>query len=232
MIMRYTPCPEIMDLLLPAVQPCANFGADCAGVAIWDPENGHVPRGFVGALGELSDVELVLMTAEPGDPLPHERYEQPADPVELMESICRYSLEQFVAGTTLFHKNIRRILDSCWPQVTLEDQLRKTWFVDTYLCSARVEGGTVPAKSWRRCGIDYLGPQLRLLSDRAIVALGRKAQKRTQAAFDGKFLGVGSAAPPGCHWPGVRQSWETIPPYVRERSESGREHPPVSQPDR
>jgi hypothetical protein len=34
----------------------------------WLPGTGHVPRGFFGATGEVSEVELVLVTPEPGDP--------------------------------------------------------------------------------------------------------------------------------------------------------------------
>jgi hypothetical protein len=56
----------------------------------------------------------------------------------------------------------------------LARQLRKTWITEAYLCSARVEGGHVRALSERTCAHDYLLRQLRLLRDRAIVALGGK----------------------------------------------------------
>ena len=40
----------------------------------WQPESGHVPRGFCGETGKPSDVRLVLMVAEPGDSQTNEIY--------------------------------------------------------------------------------------------------------------------------------------------------------------
>jgi hypothetical protein len=51
-----------------AFAPCPAVGRQCRD-ARWSPREGHVPRGFLGAIGQLSEVELVLVVAEPGDPL-------------------------------------------------------------------------------------------------------------------------------------------------------------------
>jgi hypothetical protein len=59
--------PSLSEILLPAYAPCADFSNACNEMR-WIPEAGHVPRGFLGACGDLSDVELILVFAEPGDP--------------------------------------------------------------------------------------------------------------------------------------------------------------------
>ena len=64
---------EMLEVLAPAYTPCRHFSGQCKSMR-WNPSNGHVPRGFCGADGDLSEIELILVTAEPGDPLAHEDY--------------------------------------------------------------------------------------------------------------------------------------------------------------
>ncbi|MEW6059807.1 MAG: hypothetical protein AB1551_06670 [Actinomycetota bacterium] len=112
------------------------------------------------------------------------------------ERSCRLdAYRAYEQATTLYYRNVRTILDGCFPGIDLAEQMRMVWITDAYLCSAPVEGGSVPAASWRTCAHDYLLPRLALLRDRAIVVLGRKAQARV-AAFDGEVLAAGSVAPP------------------------------------
>ena len=66
--MVYTPNKALSSILRPAFKPCAGFDGACKDVAQWKPERGHVPRGFVGALGSTDEVEVVLLIAEPGNP--------------------------------------------------------------------------------------------------------------------------------------------------------------------
>lgn len=64
------PDDELSALLLEAYEPCSNINVK-SGIcpqAKWDPESGHIPRGFLGAMGALDDVELVMVFAEPGHP--------------------------------------------------------------------------------------------------------------------------------------------------------------------
>jgi hypothetical protein len=210
---RFSPCAELRELLLPAYAPCTHFGGACAGVARWEPEKGHVPRGFFGALGFLDEVELVLVAAEPGDPLSGETHEG-TDPADFLDKCAEKVYGMFDPPATLFHRNIRTILDACFPKFDFSQQMRRTWITDAYLCSAPEEGGSVRAASWRTCSRNYLLPQLRLLRDRKIVALGRKAEQRMRG-FDGPFLYAGAVAPPGCNRPDVRESWTRIPQYLR-----------------
>jgi Uracil DNA glycosylase superfamily len=206
---RFSPCPELQDILLPAYSPCRRFTGACASSATWDPATGHVPRGFIGAFGRLEQIELVLIAAEPGDPQPDETHRGDS-PLDLLERCCEKVYRYFDPPATLYHRNMRRIIDSCYPGLDFEEQLAKTWITDAYLCSAPVEGGSVRAASWRACATDYLRPQLELLRGRVVVALGRKAQQRVDS-FEGPVLNAGSVAPPGCNFKGVRQSWNAIP---------------------
>ncbi len=179
----------------------------------WNPPRGHVPRGFCGALGRLGDVQLVLIVAEPGDP--HEGESCSADsPEEFLEATCRYTYGCFATGKDQFHRNIReRILDKCWSKAFAE-QMRRTWITESVLCSARKECGPVSAPVVKCCVNSYLEPQLAALPPLAVIAtLGAKAEKRTahlEWALGREFIHAGAAAPPGCNFKGVKESWDRI----------------------
>lgn len=194
---------------------CVHFAGNCAGVARWDPDAGFVPRGFVGALGRLEDVQLVLMLAEPGNGLPAESHPFRGDPNGMIEELCEYVFRQYESPATLFHRNVRYILDQCWPGQDLHEQLTRTWITETYLCSAPVSTGAVSPRSWRTCVSTYLAHQLALLDGRVIVALGGKAQQRS-AGLPGVHYAF-APAPPGCNQRGARPSWNRIGALVHER---------------
>ena len=44
---------ELLDMLVD-MQKCSNFGV--CDQAVYDPQGGHVPRGFSGATGSLDEV--------------------------------------------------------------------------------------------------------------------------------------------------------------------------------
>lgn len=174
----FLPCPEIAVVLQRAMDPCPNFDADCRGIARWDPKGGHVPRGFVGALSTLADVRLVLVTAEPGDPQPTERY--PVGPPQaILKAACRTPMTPMQTEGPLppkYQVHSRPLLSGH----VFAQQLRRAWLVDAYLCSAPIESGSVPTRSARRCAKDYLKAQLDVLPGRAVVALGAKARRRLE----------------------------------------------------
>jgi hypothetical protein len=64
---------RIIEILAPAYQPCRGFAQVCHEMR-WHPAAGHIPRGYLGAKGDLSEVELVLVFAEPGNPLSDEKH--------------------------------------------------------------------------------------------------------------------------------------------------------------
>jgi hypothetical protein len=208
----FLPCHELLDVLKPAYAPCPHFQGACSGCAKWNPGTGHIPRGFAGALGRLDEVRLVLLVAEPGDPQPDETYTASADSKTMLEACCKYVLAQFAQGRNQFHRNIRSILDGCWPSLSFQEQMRRTWITETYLCSAPEEGGSVPSKAVRACSC-YLQAQLKLLKNCRIVALGGKAQQRA-SGFPGIFKAV-AVAPPGCNKACARASWDSIVGILR-----------------
>ncbi|SOY71788.1 conserved hypothetical protein [Cupriavidus phytorum] len=199
-------------ILAPAYAPCPEFEGACSEMR-WLPGSGHVPRGFAGALGSIDEVELVLVFAEPGDP--H------AGEVHLgLETAYDYAMQVFRTCKDLFHRNVRAILDSCWPNLTFDEQMRKTWMTDSVLCSAKKEGGTVPSKASRACGERYLRAQLDLFAPCLVAAMGAKAASRLRAIGHLNFLPVYAAAPPGCNRREAKESWKRSGNELRRRRET------------
>jgi hypothetical protein len=176
---------QLFDVLRPTFAPCPNFALACSGYCRWVPQSGHVPRGFGGAVGAISDIRLALVTAEPGDPADGESYSGSPDQMfhESMSMFTRSLDEDGLrrgGQTAPFHKNLRKILDLCWPQDSFEDQLRKTWFTNAVLCSALVSGGSVPRAIEDTCVSAYLARQIDLLENAFVLTLGGKAEHRLQ----------------------------------------------------
>jgi hypothetical protein len=143
------PLPAALrSVMAPAFEPCACFQNVCSGMR-WAPELGHVPRGFYGAFGSPSEVELVLVFAEPGDPHDGESHDG-------CDSAYDYTGTVFLNGKDQFHRNVRLILESCWPGTSFEEQMRKTWLTDSVLCSAVKEGVPVASRVTDACGTRYL----------------------------------------------------------------------------
>ena len=223
--------PTLAELLLRAYAPCPAFGQACRSMR-WDPSHGHVPRGFCGAAGELHEVELVLVGAEPGDPHASESHAG-RDARAQLQSAYDYAYECFRSGTDLYHRNMRLVLHLCWPKAPFEEQMRKVWITDSVLCSAPVEGGKVRAEVEGECRRRYLEAQLALFPTATVAALGRKAQQRLkQVAQRGAVIPAYSVAPPGCnmHKEAALQSWERISRAVRQRARSLPEAPELGQP--
>jgi hypothetical protein len=201
--------PNLARVLSPAYGPCAEFSVNC-GEMRWNPSAGHVPRGFLGACGDQSEVDLILVVAEPGDPHHGESHSG-------LDSAYTYATTAFRMGKDQFHRNIRQILDMCWPDIAFEQQLRKFWLTESVLCSARNEGGSVSRKASMACGQRYLLAQLALFPQALVVALGGKAKDRLRAIGVRDFVPVWAAAPPGCNRPEAFESWQTIPAELERR---------------
>lgn len=160
----------LLATLLPAHTPCEQFHGTCTEMR-WSPADGHVPRGFCGALGDVAEVELVLVAAEPGDPLRGESHND-------FSSTVAHSLSCLRFPPTPFHQNVRLILNMCYPNQSLDEQLRRVWRTNAVLCSAKVECGRVPRSVERTCVSLYLSQQLALVPHALVAALGTKAQRR------------------------------------------------------
>ena len=180
--MKYLPCKELTKVLLPAYTKCCILTTNCSELKN-DVKEGHVPRGFCGAFGSLSDVQLVLVLAEPGNPDPeiHGDKTNPTPRKLLADNTLGVFETVDIAkkdGKRNFHGNIAIILNECWPGLTLEQQFERTWMTESVLCSADKSTGQVPRPIEQACAETYLRRQLDLLPNRFVVALGDKAKKR------------------------------------------------------
>jgi hypothetical protein len=177
----------------------------------WNPETGHVPRGFYGAIGNLSEVELVLVVAEPGDPHGGETHTG-------LDIAYDYAGRVLRSGKDQFHRNLKKIFDLCWPDAPIEQQLRKVWLTESVLCSAKEEGARVPTSSCRACGQRYLLPPLSLFQRALVVACGNKARDRLRDLGFSEFIAVRAVAPPGGNNPDAYESWKRIPVELARRN--------------
>jgi hypothetical protein len=199
----------ISRILLPAYGPCPAFKKECLGMR-WHPEGGHVPRGFAGAAGSLGEIELVLVFAEPGDPHETEAHED-------LSTAYSYATKCFCEGKDFFHRNVQFILKQCWPGLAIDQQMRKALLIDSVLCSAKVECGSVPPNSSRHSVASYLSPILELVPQALIVGLGNKAQNRMKMGGIYNFQSAISVAPPGCNRHGAKDSWCKIAENIHQR---------------
>lgn len=206
--------PTLKTLLQEAYAPCPAFAGVCEQMR-WIPEQGHVPRGFCGATGSLEDVRLVLVCAEPGDPHVSEAYPEHGTPDEQFASSYEYVCNCLRDGKDVFHRNIRLIMDDCFPGLTFDEQLRYVWLTDSVKCSASREGGNIPVATARECCSRYLEREIALFPQAIIVALGRKAAKRLKAAPN--ILEVAAAAPPYGVRKEAKATWKAISEAVHSR---------------
>jgi hypothetical protein len=154
----------LVDVLIPSAAPCFHFKGSCHGKCKWDPDNGFIPRGFGGGR-DPKLIKLILITSEPGNPADGEQYTGSAS--QMIEAHVAF-FEQLMMSDSLrregraapFHRNLRRILDLCWPDLELEDQLQATWFTNAVLCSAEISGGKIPREVETACISTYLQKEL------------------------------------------------------------------------
>lgn len=194
--------PALVQILSPAY-PCPEFKGACAGEMRWQPQDGHVPRGFAGATGSTGEVELVLLVAEPGDPRYGEAHES-------IGTAYDYAMSSFRTGRDPFHKNVRKILELCWTDLSFEDQMRRTWLTESVLCSAQKSTGPVSERASLACGQRYLLSQLALFPNALLVALGGKARDRLHTLGVHDFVSAFAVGRPGCYQAGALPSWERI----------------------
>ncbi len=208
-----TPHKKLVKILRPAYRPCPGFKGTCKCIATWKPNVGHVPRGFIGALGRLDEVKVVILVNEPGDPhYSRESYRG----ANKLEQACEYTFKVLSEGTDLFHRNLKYLLDRLFPDLPLRDQLRKAWVTETYLCSAPEEAGPVPADAEKECASRYLAGQLELLDGLPVIALGGKAYKRAKRVPGVRNLKKAYAVgPPGCNFKPARPSWNDAAKWAR-----------------
>jgi hypothetical protein len=201
--------PRIAEILVPAYDPCGGFAGTCRDMR-WEPDRGHVPRGFLGATGTLDEVELVLLFDAPGRPGTGERHTG-------LASTYRYAMSGFRDGASEFHRNVRTLLDLCWPDEPFERQLRRVWMTQSLLCSPRQRDEASTAAASVECARRYLVPQAKLFSSCVVATLGALAARRAKAAGLVGTIAAVSPAPPASQRAGARESWERIAVAVAAR---------------
>ncbi len=217
---------KLKVILEPAYLPCAGAdkGHGCHGKVTIDAKVGHLPRGFFGATGTIEDVELVLVVAEPGDPSEGGKLDATKELDETYKiTTDAFDLANETHRTGKFHKNVRHILDLCFPNTKFEDQLKKVWFTESVLCSAEVTTHPIDRAAEDECGERYLRAQLDLFPHAVIAALGNKASERIarlklkdSAGDDRVVIKAYAAAPPGCNHKPAEPSWQKVAAAVQK----------------
>ena len=196
---RY-PNPALFDVLQEAYAPCVNFGV--CREARWQPADGHMPRGFLGATGALNDVEVVMVFAEPGKPHAGERYAG-ASRADLLRAGVEHTYKCFSAGTDKLHQNARWFLDQLHPDLSFDEQLRHVWMTEGRLCSIADEIGNMRD---RTCAKHYLAQQIALFPNAKTVAFGSKAHHYMQG-MNTNWIRAFALSPPGANQKKARPSW-------------------------
>jgi hypothetical protein len=217
--------PRLIEVLAPAYGPCRHFASQGGGCrdAVWAPERGHIPRGFIGATGALEDVEVVLVFAEPGTPDTRTSFPKGLTALETIRAAIADSAE-WRAGAfdataqkgEQFHRNLMEFLEKCYPNATASEVSRAVWQTEARLCSIPSKLGSADSSL---CAAEYLAKQYTLLSHATWVALGSKAQ----AAL--RRLGVPhieayAFGRPGCNFPAARPSWERAIEMIKSRRQN------------
>jgi hypothetical protein len=205
------PHVDLVDILRPSLAPCVEIAGVCAGVVRYEPSAGYVPRGWIGGSGPREKIQLVLVTAEPGDPVIGEQYPE-NDPDETMRVYSAFSraalkgmdLRRGAGHVPPFQTRLRQILDLFWPDVGIDEQLSRTWIITTVLCSAPVSSGPIPRAIEVTCGTRYLKKTLEALPGAFVVALGEKAAKR--------LAQIGMRAEAKAQHPSARANTNPAPP--------------------
>ncbi len=203
---------ELRRILEPAYYPCKGFSRACNGLVMpWNSAAGHVPRGFYGALGDLSEVRLVMVLAQPNNPGSDE------DHTSGIDSAFAYAGQRYRHGDDPGHANTRSIIQKCFCG-SWQEAMRKVWITNSVLCS--VKPPRAKAKKWTKveqcCGEWYLLRQLLLFPHAVIAAMGTEVHSRVNrlkkyvphASNIGEY--VSPYYRPGWNSPLAKASWDKL----------------------
>ncbi len=177
--MNIYPNAKLISVLKRAYAPrCPHFsshGGSCPE-STWEPQCGHVPRGFLGATGALEEVRVVMVLAEPGNPQHSEEYDSNLDSEGMLKSTVKFVHQCYDRRCGKLHSHARWFLDCLYPKLEFEEQLRRVWITESRLCSLNESAGQGRLELYWRCEDHYLAEQLKLLSHADVVAFGGKAR--------------------------------------------------------
>lgn len=124
--------------------------------------------------------------------------------------------KRFAAAPSQHHKNIRYIIDGCFPHMPFTEQLKKVWVTEAILCSASTAINSTHTPDTRKaCRNNYLGKQLELFKNAIVVALGGKAYNQVKDIKG--ILKAYAVAPPGCNHKPAKPSWDEIIKTVKKK---------------
>ena len=209
--MRARPNAALIDVLQDAYAPCCNFGV--CREARWHPSEGHIPRGFLGATGDLSDVELIMLFAEPGKPHTEERYDANASPAALLDASVEHTYKCFSTGTDRCHQNATWFLQQLYPALSFDEQLQHVWMTEGRLCSIANEIGRTRD---RTCAKHYLARQIDLLPNAMTVAFGGKAHHYMQGV-NARWIKAFALSPLGANQKRAKPSWTEAIAQIKAR---------------
>ena len=169
------PHRAIRDVLAPASAPCRHLAA--CPQAKWLPREGHIPRGYLGAVGTLEEVEVAMVSAEPGFPALERGDMDFADttPAKMIAAAVQVSWNRRTdeSKADLYHRNFNWFCDQLWPGMPFVERLRRLWMTNARLCSIDTKIGATPRNP---CAETYLAHQIALFPHSAVVGFGGKAQ--------------------------------------------------------
>ena len=202
--------PELKKILQPAYAPCQGFIRPCSAMR-WEPETGHIPRGFWGAMGSLEEVRLVMVLAEPGYP-----HNSPAQTG--IDSAFDATGGAYMFGTDIGHKNVQWIVAHCFPNKLYTDSmLNRVWITESVLCS--IPHGDPTGKVSRavenHCVRTFLLPQLDRFPNAIVAAMGGKAYSRLKRHGVANVVKCSAVYPPEGNKPRARASWLRLADRVR-----------------
>ena len=220
------PNESLVDVLLPAYC-CQRFG-QCPD-AKWHPSEGHVPRGFLGATGELEDVEVIMVLAEPAKPKNKkglkESYEhRDSNPKGTLEQVVEFVYGCYEMQVSRLHRNARMFLEWRYgDEVPFDAQLWRVWITEARLCSISKATADPGAEAYGLCEDRYLARQIERLPRAQVVAFGKKAERAVENLWRvGRLrqnpIVAGSLASYGNRLAPARESWKVALRQLRPPS--------------
>ena len=170
------PLPPTLAAILNPAYRCPHLDGDCRDLE-WKPERGFVPRGYFGAPCSVSDIELVIVLAEPSNPVGSENYPWIPSCRDIASAMADCMTKRFLNRDPhdVFSRNLATIIQYCWTPLDLKTAIQHTWVTESVLCSAQSPCDPIPRDAEKTCANNYLVRQLRLFPTAFLVALGRKA---------------------------------------------------------
>ena len=237
------PHPKLLEIMKDAY-PCVKFKEQQESVlnfktdpinckickeAVWNPAKGYIPRSYIGATGNLEDVEAILICISPFEPhravepFPGEGYDPELSPLEMVEANVKYVHDCIrllqPRFKSRFHLRMKEFLETLYPNEHLNQILKKVWITQCRLCSSNPDSEEVSADT---CMKHYLKKQLEALPDATVVVFGEQAQKAMNTFLETHNIGRNfepcysfSVRPADLEK--ARESWERVIKIIRDK---------------